>query len=253
MVSYFSSSSPPTPMNALSGHIQRLVFSLLIVLPGFAWAPSVDAQELASCPTPTDGEYLLLVDSQTPEEQGRLEQVLPTGATIMRCQHREQSVIQVGVFEDEELAQSWAEYLTTVEGFQTTVVSPSSAPDQSTPANGASQEQSSILTGFPQPSTSPSSSTSSSYAPAMLEAGYAVLVHYSNQPEIASAVQAILNAPVGLAAYEQQPYLLVAYSTDATVAGQVMQGLSDRQFSAFIVNSRQVVVLTPSVAVTTTP
>ena len=240
-------------MNALSGQIQRLVSSLLIVVPGLVWAPSMGAQTLASCQTPADGEYLLLVDSQTPEEQRRLEQVLPTGAAITRCQHLERSVIQVGVFEDAELAQSWAEYLTTVEGFQTIVARPSNAPSPSTPSNGTTPQPDTPLASFPQPSTSSPSSTPTTYAPTALEAGYAVLVHYANQPEIASAVQAILNAPVGLAVYEQKPYLLVAYSTDPAAAGQVLQGLSDRQFSTFIVNSRHVVVLTSSVAVTTPP
>lgn len=192
---------------------------------------------------------MLLVESQTPEEQQRLEQVLPAGAAITSCQYLEQPVIRVGTFDNEDLARSWADYLTNIEGFQTTVARPPGASDQP-----SSPDETTANPGQPTPTQSDNPTrTAATYAPAPLEAGYAVLVRYFNRPEIAATVQTVMNSPVGLAVYEQEPYLLVAYSPDPAVAGQVLQGLSDRQFSTFMVDSRQVVVLTPSVAVVPVP
>ncbi|MEM9450306.1 MAG: hypothetical protein AAGA75_17465 [Cyanobacteria bacterium P01_E01_bin.6] len=230
--------------------------SVLSILTGMIWISDASAQSVAECQLPETDQYSLLVDGQTPEEQRRLEQVLPSSATITPCMYRNQLVIQVSTFEDEALAQSWAEYLTDVEEFETIVArnqTPSSEAGNSTgtvpPTNGTSPN-------FPQPTTTPSSNPGSSptsatpvYAPATLEPGYAVLVRYDNRPEIAAAVQSALNAPVGLAVYEQQPYLIVAYSTDPAIAGQVLQGLSDRRFGAFIVSSQRVVVLSSSIIV----
>ncbi len=229
----------PVPRNGL---LRRWLSTLFAVAPGLLWALPMNAQAPSLCQSPATGEYVLLVDSQTAEERQRLEQVLPTGAEVIPCQYLNQPVIRVGTFENEELARSWADYLTNIEGFQTTVARPPSAPDQGDSNEGA------------ETSAQPGNQTNTAaYSPAVMDTGYAVLVRYFNRPEIAVAVQTVLNAPVGLAVYEQEPYLLVAYSPDPTAAGQVLQGLSDRQFSTFMVNSRQVVVLTPSVAITPVP
>ncbi|MEO1521738.1 MAG: hypothetical protein AAFU78_13320 [Cyanobacteria bacterium J06633_2] len=232
--------------------MKRLLLSALSISTSWLWISisGVQAQPVEACQPPADDQYALLVNRQSSDDESRLEQVLPSSATITPCTFQGQNVIQVGTFADEDLAQSWAEYLTTVEEFQTIVFrrqdAPSPEPSQS------SQQPSS---GFPQPNPTPSTSSSSeqtnppAYAPAVLEPGYAVLVRYNNQPEVAAAVRAVLSSPIGLAVYEQQPYLLVAYSTDPAVAGQVLQGLSDRQFNAFIVSSQRVVVLSSSVTV----
>ncbi len=236
-------------MNLSSVRLKGLVSSLAVVLPGWFWAVSASAQSVPPCDPPAAGEYVLLVNSQTTDEQRRLEQVLPTGATVVPCRYLEQSVIRVGTFENEELARSWAEYLTTVEGFQTTVArppTPSPTTSNSTANPTSASPSGSTQPDAPRPETAPGSAP---YRPAVLGDGYAVLVRYFNRPSIAADVQAVLNASVGLAVYERQPYLLVAYSQDAAAAGQVLQGLSDRQFSTFMVNSSQVVVLTPSVLI----
>lgn len=191
-------------------------------------------QTLAACDPPATGEYLLLVAT---EARDRLDQVLPAGATSTRCRYQERTVVRVGNFADEELASSWAEYLTTVEAFPTTVVRP---PDSPTDPGEATPVR---LPGEAEDARSPS------YEPVSLGAGYAVLIHYFDRAETAAAVQTALNAPVGLAVYEHEPYLLAAYTNDIEAAGRLLMGLSDRQFSALIVDSRQVVMLTPTVAV----
>jgi hypothetical protein len=235
----------PVPRHRL---LQRWLSTLFVIAPGFLWALPTNAQTPSLCQPPAAGEYVLLVDSQTEDERQRLEQVLPTGADVVPCQYLNQPVIRVGTFENEELARSWADYLTNIEGFQTTVARPPDSPDQAA-SEAAAENPAQPTPAQPGAQTD----TTATYSPAVLDTGYAVLVRYFNRPEIAAAVQTVLNAPVGLAVYEQEPYLLVAYSPDPAAAGQVLQGLSDRQFSAFMVNSRQVVVLTPSVAITPVP
>ncbi|MEB3212584.1 MAG: hypothetical protein VKL39_14590 [Leptolyngbyaceae bacterium] len=253
--------------------MKRLLLFALSISASVLWGSATHAQPVDACQVPASEQYSLLVNGQTTDEQNRLAQVLPSSATITPCVYGNQRVIQVSTFDDEALAESWAEYLTTVEGFQTVVLSSEGLPESDgtqEPSNSAEPMQSSQATpsNFPRPTTAPSGNAPSSpsspsanvpnssgrpqapaYAPAVLEPGYAVLVRYNNQPEVAAAVRAVLSSPVGLAVYEQQPYLLVAYSPDPAIAGRVLQGLSDRQFNAFIVSSQQVVVLSSSVAV----
>lgn len=215
--------------------------------------PAAIAQSLSPCPEAEVGEYWLRVEATTPDERSRLNQVLPAGATINRCQYQGVAVIQVGSFTNEELARSWAEYLATIEGFETAIAQPTDTvspdserstqptqPDASLAVDSASQEDS--------PRSSATSSDGQTYEPVVLERGYAVLVRYFNRPELAIQLQAQLNTPVGLAVYQQQPYLLAFYSSDVAAAGQVLQGLSG-QFSVMIVDSRQVVLLSPTVSV----
>jgi hypothetical protein len=87
-----------------------------------------------------------------------------------------------------------------------------------------------------------------SFNPQPLGTGYAVLVDYSNQPEVAVTLQQILQTPVGLVAYEQHPYLLALYTQELATAANVLKTLSDRSFSVVLVDSRRAILLTPSVA-----
>lgn len=210
-----------------------------------AFSPRVSAQSLAACPAAVADEYLLLVNNPSPEEQNRLAQVLPTGATVVQCDYQGTTVVQVGNFADAELARSWAEYLSTVEGFQTAVAPPagdSPIPEATPVVDPAIPDESPSETPSNDPTNPPT------YQPTLLEPGYAVLVRYFNRPELAAQLETQLNASVGLAVYEQQPYLLAFYSPNAAAAGQVLQDLS-QQFSAVMIDSRQVVVLSPAVSV----
>ncbi|MEM1309499.1 MAG: hypothetical protein AAGF98_08485, partial [Cyanobacteria bacterium P01_H01_bin.153] len=84
--------------------------------------------------------------------------------------------------------------------------------------------------------------------PKLLGEGYAVLVDYGNDPDIAKQLQQALNQPVGLAIYEQRPFLLATQSPDPQAAAQVLQTLSNSRFGAFIVDSSEVVLLSATVA-----
>lgn len=121
-------------------------------------------------------------------------------------------------------------------------------PDQSNQAEPGS---------FPSPTpvpesnsaTSASSGTNASQAfnPQPLGSGYAVLVYYFNHPEVAVDVRQVTSQPVGLVSYDQRPFLLAAHTSDPSAATAVLQALSDRGFTAIIVDSRRAVLLTPAV------
>lgn len=87
-----------------------------------------------------------------------------------------------------------------------------------------------------------------SYNPQPLDEGYAVLVDYFNQPEVAVQLQELMDADVGLVSYGQRPYLLVRYTESEDQAHSALETLSDQGFLAMVVDSRQVILLSPVVA-----
>lgn len=116
------------------------------------------------------------------------------------------------------------------------------SPTQVAPANSPTSPAEATTT----PSTTPPASTG--YNPQPLGAGYAVLVQYFNRPEVAADVRQVTTQPVGLVSYEQRPFLLAAHTADASAAATILQSLSDRGFTAVIVDSRRAILLTPAVA-----
>jgi hypothetical protein len=86
------------------------------------------------------------------------------------------------------------------------------------------------------------------YNPQALDEGYAVLVDYFNQPEVAVQLQQTVGADVGLVAYGRRPYLLVRYTDSEEKANSTLQDLSEIGFLAMVVDSRQVILLSPVVA-----
>jgi hypothetical protein len=73
-------------------------------------------------------------------------------------------------------------------------------------------------------------------------------VDYQYQPELAQAIQRQVGQAVGLAVYRQRAYLLIAYSPAVDGAVSTLTVLSDYGISGFIVDSQQVIMLTPAVA-----
>jgi hypothetical protein len=88
------------------------------------------------------------------------------------------------------------------------------------------------------------------YAPQPLGKGFAVLVDYQYQPESAIAIQRQIGQAVGLAVYRQRSYLLIAQSPDVGGAASTLSVLSSLNIPGFIVDSQEVVMLTPAVALT---
>jgi hypothetical protein len=76
-----------------------------------------------------------------------------------------------------------------------------------------------------------------------------VLIDYANRPELAIDAQQLLTRPIGLVSHQQRPFLLAAYTAERAIATDILQTLSDNNFTAVMVDSRSVILLTPTVAV----
>lgn len=216
------------------GRWARLLLAVSVTIGGLLTQTAI-AQTLPPCQPPNPGEYLLMVIHQTPDTPTQLQQILPRGVTNTVCDYLGVTVTRSSGFATSELANSWAQYLTQIGGFRAFVAR---AP-QSTPApTPLPMGNSAPTTPAPQPNV---------YNPQPLGAGYAVLVNYFNRPEVAADVHQLSQSHVGLVAYEQRPYLLVTYTRDAIAATQWLQALSDRGFSAMMVDGRQAMLLSTDV------
>lgn len=196
------------------------------------------AQTLAACQPPRANEYLLLVPNPQADTQARLQQLLPANAVLTPCNYLNTAVVRVEGFANVDIATAWAQYLSDTASLQAFVASP--APVSSIAA---------VPTPNAGGTSSPvaAASTSPTFNPQPLGAGYAVLVNYQNQPELATTVRQVTNQNVGLVTYEQQPYLLAVLTADPALASSVLRALSDRGMLASIVDSRRAVLLTPAV------
>ncbi len=234
------------------------------------WNP-VNAQ-FPPCPPPSANEYLLLVRSNTEAERGRVQDLLPSNSTVLVCDYLDDTVVRAGGFTNLENANAWAQYMTEVEGFQafvarpaTTVAQPappaSGTPASGTPANGTPANETPAETaanGATPPATgaAPANNNTSAapaptaYAPQPLGTGFAVLVDYQYQPESAIDIQRQVGQAVGLAVHRQRSYLLIAHSPDVDGAASTLAVLNSLNIPGFIVDSQDVVMLTPAVALT---
>lgn len=207
----------------------------ILVAGSLGMAARGEAADFPPCPPPSASEYLLLVRSESEAERDRIQDLLPASSTVMVCNYLDDDVVRAGGFTSLETANAWAQYMTEVEELQAFVARPPTASEIA-------------ATQTPPPANNSTEPQALTYNPQVLAPGYAVLVDYFNRPEVALDVQQVLSQPVGLVVYRQRPYLLVRQTADASTAGTILQTLSDQNFSAVVVDSRQVVVLTPQVA-----
>lgn len=220
-----------------------------------SWRPLPAQAVFPPCPPPQVNEYLLLVRGNTEAERNRVQDLLPSNSTVMVCDYLSDTVVRAGGFTNLENANAWAQYMTEVEGLQAFVARPAAAtPGASTPpagtpsTNGASPPATSPGTGTPPVNGTPNQSQLA-YAPQPLNTGYAVLVDYNYQPEMARTIQRQVGQSVALAVFRQRPYLLIAYSPNLEGAASTMSVLGGFGIPGFIVDSREVVMLTPAVAI----
>ncbi len=195
------------------------------------------AQE--TCAAPKPGEYLLLIVSNTSEEQKLVQRTLPNDINSEVCRYLTNVVTRVGGFSDPLIAEDWATYL----------------QDQvKLPAYVVKQE----VTAIPRPSSSlgrtpivretpPTPKKEPPSNPQSLGSGYAILVDYLNQPELAVQLRTLIGENVGLVSYGQRPYLLVEYTTDSEKATATLNKLSNRGFWPILVDSNRVTVISPTV------
>lgn len=232
-----------------------IAIATLVVMDGVSQAQLPPGQTTpvggsAICQPPQPNEFLLLVVTRTPETQNQVQQLLPPNASVATCGYLNEVVMRVGGFRTVERANAWARYINESTGLGAYVVRP--AETLSATAPPSIETTATVNPPAAQVSQSTTASSSSVYRPQPLGPGYAVLVDYANQPEIAAKVQQILSKDVGLVAYRQSPFLLALYTNDATAAYGALQTLSDRGLWATLVDSRRVVLLRQAVVLTPT-
>ncbi|MDQ2099814.1 MAG: hypothetical protein QQW96_19460 [Tychonema bourrellyi B0820] len=196
-------------------------------------ASSVKAQPI--CQPPQSDEYLLLIVTKTSEQQEIVKRSFPGNTNNTVCQYIDDTVTRVGGFRSSQIAGDWVKYIQDIVGLPAYVVRSPSA---------------SITPDFPvynsQLATNPDNG-SLAFNPQSLGPGYAVLVDYFNQPELAAQVRQVLGTQVGLASYGQRPFLFVVYTTDQNAATAAVKKLSDRGFWPMLVDSRRVTLISPAV------
>ncbi|TVQ12323.1 MAG: hypothetical protein EA368_04130 [Leptolyngbya sp. DLM2.Bin27] len=208
------------------------------------------------CPPPAANEYLLLVRSNAEAERNRVQNLLPSNSTVMVCEYLNDTVVRAGGFTNLENANAWAQYMTEVEGFQAFVARPASIAAQPTPpinsppasSPTASATTPPTLNNAPANTPVPTQPVRTTYAPQPLGAGFAVLVDYQFEPESAITIQRQVGQAVGLAVHRQRSYLLIAHSPNVEGAASTLAVLTSLNIPGFIVDSQEVVMLTPAVA-----
>ncbi|MEC4896240.1 MAG: hypothetical protein SAL07_24590 [Oscillatoria sp. PMC 1051.18] len=225
--------------------------------------PTFAQAGLPQCQPPRAGEYILLVLTETPDTQEQIRRTLPPGINAPICQYLGDTVTRIGGFRQFDDADSWAQYVNDIVGLtavvarptQTTAATPTvTRPTQPVPGprinNRPTQPVTATRTNSSPSVTQQAAASSGNLAvfnPQPLGSGYAVLVDYLNQPEIASQLQQELGKEVGLVSYLGRPYLLATSTENQTEANQLMQNLSEIGFGSLVVNSSRVTLLTPTV------
>lgn len=183
-----------------------------------------------ACQPPRPGESLLLVVTNTDETQQQVLGILPPQVTPSVCNYLDDIVLRVEGFPSISAASNWAEYIQGNLGLSAFVAVP--------------QGESAV------PQVAPTMVIPDPYNPQTLGQGYAVLVDYFNNPQVAAELQQILQSNIGLVSYQQRPYLLAEFTSNQNTAKKVLQTLSDRGFWVFMVNAPQVILLRERVSVT---
>ena len=195
---------------------------------------------LADCQLPQSNEYILLVLTQTAETQQRVRNAFPETAQLNVCQYGENVVTRIGGFSKFEFANSWSQYIKENLDLLT-IVQPSNLAQNPPTGSADAVVDSPPRTPVAQTPDNPE------YNLQALGTGYAVLVDYFSNPDLAYQLQNLLGRKIGLVAYFARPYLLIEYTSRQVEANATASSLSQRGFSAAVVDSRQVTVLTTEI------
>lgn len=201
----------------------------------------------STCEPPAAGEYLLFVVTDNRQSQRLLRQSLPSKTKTTVCQYLDNMVTRVGGFTSLEEAQNLVQNIKESTGLSAFVVEPTTdaeaaearpQPSSPPPAVNNTQEE--------QKPQSPTENLPA-FNPRLLGRGYAVLVDYGNQPEIATQLQQLLGKQIGLVSFGQRPYLLALYTSNERNASNTFRLLSDRGFLVMLVDGNRVTLLKPQV------
>ncbi|MGL5194185.1 MAG: hypothetical protein ACRC8Y_11420 [Chroococcales cyanobacterium] len=189
------------------------------------FAPHGHAQPTyPACQPPLPDEYLVLVPTATVAAQEEIRRLLPGAIETTVCNYVNETVTRLGGFGRANQAQEWAQYVNTQAGIVAYVVRPAGVAATPSP-----------LPVVPPPP--------GAFNPQPLGNGYAVLVDFFSNPQVAGELWQILRTDIGLVSYGQRPYLLAEWTGQQNRANQILQTLSDRGFFATVVDSRNVILL----------
>jgi hypothetical protein len=198
---------------------------------------------LPSCQAPLAGEYLLLVNTPTVENQERLNKSIPSEMSRIICTYNGEIVTRLGGLSTLDEADRWGQYVIEIVGLPAVIARPTNTVR--TPVVEPPPLYNPPPTSVPNPN--PSQPTGTAYNPQSLGRGYAVLVNYFNRPEVAGQLRDFLVKDVGLVSYLSRPYLLAVHTQNITEANQLLSRLSRQGFWAVVVDSQGVMLLTPKV------
>jgi hypothetical protein len=179
---------------------------------------------------------------------------VPPNTTVTVCSYLNDVVTRVGGFTTADTANAWAKYMRESIGLSAFVARPSEVAAQPSPTPA----QVSPTPTSPNPTRSPTPSPpvqaarvqpTQGYNPQVLGSGYAVLVDYFSNPELATQVRQLVGKDIGLVSYRQRPYLLAVHTNDQNLANSTLQALADRGFWAMVVDSRRVTLLRRAIAI----
>jgi hypothetical protein len=214
-----------------SPYLQRFGALVLSIAAWFtpikAAANNTNRAGLLPCQPPKFGESLLLIVTNSNETQQQVMGILPPQVIATACQYLDDVVLRVEGFPSINAASNWAQYIKTNFGLSAFVAVP--------------QDESSMP---PRIST-----VSEPYNPQPLRQGYAVLVDYFNNLQVAVELQQLLPQSIGLVSYQQRPYLLAEFTDNQNTAKRVLQTLSDRGFWVFMVDAPGVILLRSQVTI----
>lgn len=239
-----------------------------------------------TCDPPARDEFLLLVPTANAVVVAQLQATLPASVALPQCDYLGNTVTRLGGFQNLEVANSWARYISQATGLQAFVARPPASnsgptrPETATAPPEATAPQPSTPNLAP-PDLAPTSTTAATtpnnleaatpittpatpatpvasqdpggssgdrlYRPQVLGSGYAVIVDFFNTPSIAQQLRFSLDRLPGLVSYGGRAYLLARYTPDSAIALQVLQDLSQQRFQVLVVSGDQTVLLTPGV------
>lgn len=168
---------------------------------------------------------MLFVRTPDPSSQQLLNYLLPSNQTAQICQYNNEIVTQIRNLANAQVSERWSQYIYENTGLQVVIITP--APGQMIappPVNRGSNSD-----------TLPS-----------LGSGFAVLVDANNQPDTPMQLQMLLRTAIPWVRFQGNPYLLALQSESQEEATATLKSLSDRGFSAILVDARTVQQLTPN-------
>lgn len=236
---------------AIKGAFATLSSALISIIGlGVGVNGALAQSSVTACEPPAAGEYLLLIITDTRQNQRLLRQSLPSKTKAVVCNYLDNIVTRVSGFSSLEDAEDWVRYINDITGLSAFVVEPTAAaefvadrPKPSSRPSVPSQENNREEIRKPQAPTE----TLPAFNPRLLGRGYALLIDYGNQPEIATQLQQLLGKQIGLVSFGQRPYLLALYTSNERNASNTFRLLSDRGFLVMLVDGNRVTLLKPQV------